>query len=58
MSIIICKHCSNHIDTDFDAEHEEICLEEQTETTREKVEAETNADLARDAEEMYIPNAS
>ena len=29
MSIIICKHCGNHIDTDFNAEHEEECLNEE-----------------------------
>ncbi len=25
MSIINCKHCGEHIDTDFDAEHEDTC---------------------------------
>ncbi len=30
MSIIICKHCEQHIDTDFDAGHEEECIESNT----------------------------
>ncbi len=34
MSIIICKHCSKHIDTDFDCEHEEVCGEELKEKIR------------------------
>ena len=25
MSIIICQHCEQKIDTDFDCEHEETC---------------------------------
>ena len=32
MSIIICKHCGDHIDTDFDAEHEDECGSEDCET--------------------------
>ena len=29
MSIIICKHCEQKIDTDFNAEHEEECEEHE-----------------------------
>lgn len=29
MSIIYCEKCQKHIDTDFDAEHEEECGKEE-----------------------------
>lgn len=28
MSVIVCKHCTKYIDTDFDVEHEDMCGEE------------------------------
>lgn len=32
MSIIICKHCDRHVDTNFDAEHEDECEDRPCET--------------------------
>jgi len=32
MSIINCKYCGGYIDTDFDAEHEDICEDKPCET--------------------------
>ena len=30
MSMIYCENCDNYIDTDFDVEHEEMCIEVET----------------------------
>lgn len=32
MSMIICRYCGKHIDTDFEAEHEDECREENCKT--------------------------
>lgn len=50
MSIIICKHCERHIDTDFNAEHEEECGQSYCSNCGEECEDE----LCDDCEEAEI----